>query len=140
MFTCTGRALISFLAPAAPLPVGAFFFPVALDRPERSMGAHGEFYKLKSLFLNIDASSIPCVAKFSVAPSSRSSTVESSRRRDKELKSNDGCDGRHGYGGRSGECGARRRSPLGHPGMTHLKNNEAPANDRGCVADVSHVS
>ena len=25
-------------------------------------------------------------------------------------------------------------------GMTHLKNNEAPANDRGCVADASHVS
>ena len=24
--------------------------------------------------------------------------------------------------------------------MTHFENNEAPANDRGCVADVSHVS
>jgi hypothetical protein len=24
--------------------------------------------------------------------------------------------------------------------MTHLKNNEAPAIDRGCVADASHVS
>ena len=38
---------------------------------------------------------------------------------------------------------ARRRagrSPLGLLGMTHLKNNEAPANDRGCVADVSHIS
>ncbi|MGB6326941.1 MAG: hypothetical protein WBG11_14520, partial [Methylocella sp.] len=25
-------------------------------------------------------------------------------------------------------------------GMMHLTNNEAPANDRGCVADASHVS
>ena len=57
-----------------------------------------------------------------------------------KTQTNDGWDGRRGYGGRSGECGARRRSPLGHPGMTHLKNNEAPANDRGCVADASHVS
>jgi len=24
--------------------------------------------------------------------------------------------------------------------MPHLKNNEAPAIDRGCVADASHVS
>jgi hypothetical protein len=44
-----------------------------------------------------------------------------------------------GLRGRS-EHGARRRSPLGPLGMTHLKNNEAPANDRGCVADASHVS
>ena len=27
---------------------------------------------------------------------------------------------------------------MGPLGMTHLKNNEAPGNDRGCVADVSH--
>ncbi|MGC2223473.1 MAG: hypothetical protein WA624_14505 [Methylocella sp.] len=35
---------------------------------------------------------------------------------------------------------AARRSPLGPLGMTHLKNNDAPANGRGCVADASHVS
>jgi hypothetical protein len=29
---------------------------------------------------------------------------------------------------------------LGPLGMPHLKNNEAPAIDRGCVADASHVS
>ena len=29
---------------------------------------------------------------------------------------------------------------FGPLGMTQLKNNEAPANDRGCVADASHVS
>jgi hypothetical protein len=35
---------------------------------------------------------------------------------------------------------AMRRSPLGPVGMMYLKNNEAPANGRGCVADASHVS
>ena len=39
-----------------------------------------------------------------------------------------------------GTAARRGRSPFGPLGMTHLKNNEAPANDRGYVADASHVS
>jgi hypothetical protein len=35
------------------------------------------------------------------------------------------------------ETRAARHSPLRPLGMTHLKNNEAPAIDRGCVADAS---
>ena len=42
--------------------------------------------------------------------------------------------------GGSRECGATWHSPFGVLGVMHLENNEAPANDRGCVADASHVS
>ena len=38
------------------------------------------------------------------------------------------------------ERGGDAALALGPLGMTHLENNEAPANDRGCVADASHVS
>jgi hypothetical protein len=37
------------------------------------------------------------------------------------------------------EVGAERAA-VWTLGMTHLENNEAPANDRGYVADASHVS
>ena len=42
----------------------------------------------------------------------------------------------------AGAVSAERRGTrlLGSLGVMHLENNEAPANDRGCVADASHVS
>ena len=45
-------------------------------------------------------------------------------------------------GGAAAEVSAGGDAALavGPLGMTHLRNNEAPANDRGCVADGGHVS